>query len=102
MSDSTPCYVGRSPAACGHIVAAIVDDSAERPAWKREVASTLAGWVRDGLAVERTTVGAAKAMPGFLERCDLCCPSKKRAAEKAAQTILELEGAVSAHRGNAP
>jgi len=88
VSDSTPCYVGVSPAACHHVVAAIVDDSADRPAWKREVAKTLAEWVRDGLAVERSTVGAVRS--GLLQTCELCCPSKKRAAEVAAQTMLAL------------
>jgi hypothetical protein len=89
MSDEqTPCYIGVSQAPCHHAVAAIVDDSAERPAWKREVARTVAEWVRDGLSVERSTVGAVRA--GLLQTCEQCCPSKKRAAEVAAQTMLAL------------
>lgn len=49
-----PCYVGKK--ACGCYVAAVVDHEEHRAATANEIA----GWVKDGLTVERTTVGFAR------------------------------------------
>lgn len=45
----TMSYVGKKP--CGCVVAAVVDD----PNHKRDVARTIAEWVKGGLTVERVT-----------------------------------------------
>ncbi len=62
MSETDPAYIARD--LCGCIVAATVD----RPEHVRDTAKTIAEWVRDGLTLERTTVGDARSDPTFL-RC---------------------------------
>jgi hypothetical protein len=57
MSDSAMAYVARKP--CGCVVAATVDE----PRHAKDVAKSIAKWVRAGDAVERMTVGEARALP---------------------------------------
>lgn len=64
--ENTPAYIGFK--ACGHAVAAVVDDGR----FTKEVAKTVAQWVRDGLAIERKTVGWARENMNF-------CDCKERA-----------------------
>lgn len=51
MNEEKPAYVGFKP--CGCAVAAIVDDEVS----KKDLPKTIAEWIRDGLAIERKTVG---------------------------------------------
>jgi hypothetical protein len=60
MSEQDKAYMGRK--ACGCVVALSTD---ARPA--REVKATLKGWMREGLAVEITTV--EKARPQMVWSC---------------------------------
>ncbi len=62
MSDRDPAYIARD--LCGCIVGATVDD----PDHASDTAKIVAEWVRDGLTLERTTVGEAREDPTFL-RC---------------------------------
>jgi hypothetical protein len=50
IPDNTPSYIGRGE--CGCLFAAVVDD----PAHRRDTARSVAQMIRDGLAVERSTV----------------------------------------------
>lgn len=54
-----PCYIGRCTCGCGRMTLAVVDD----PDYKKETAKAIAEAIRDGMAIERTTVGVVRAGP---------------------------------------
>lgn len=54
-NENEGCYVGVK--ACGCAVSACVD----RPEYAKDTAKTLAEWVREGLTIERKTVGWARS-----------------------------------------
>lgn len=60
-------YVGIKP--CGCVVALAAID----PRWTKDTARYVAGWIRDGLAVERVPVGDERCQ---LRRCT-CVPKGK-------------------------
>lgn len=73
MSASDYIYFGVDPA-CGHTVAAIVDD----PKDKRGVAKTVAGFIRDGYTLLR------QSTQDGIEWCNEDCPRMKQVrAEQA-------------------
>jgi hypothetical protein len=67
-------YIGRTTC-CGHIVAAIVDDERSNP---REVAKTVAGFIRDGLVIGRVTCEAVRAAPDWGCKCEKPEPAKRK------------------------
>jgi len=73
MSDETPCYIGRIPA-CGCVVAVVVDE----PEHAKSTAKDVAGFIRDGLAVERMTVDEARAALKFCDHQLAAAPKKAR------------------------
>lgn len=81
MSENrgVPTYILRRPA-CGHIVAAQVDDSTTP---RRDVARFLAGGARAGLVAERVTVGYVRDLP-VGEWCPATCPHRPAKRRRAA------------------
>lgn len=60
-TETTPAYTARCPN-CGVVIGAAVSDGEHL----EDTANTLADWVRDGLVIERTTVGEARQV---FDRC---------------------------------
>lgn len=56
-------YAGVLP--CGCIVAVTTD----KPKYQRENAREVAKWMRQGMAIDRRTIGDIKADPAFLRNC---------------------------------
>lgn len=62
--SQVPCYVGVSPATCGHWIAVAVDDPKDRVRDARATGTMLADWARRGLIVERHTVAEVRGSRG--------------------------------------
>ena len=73
--EQIPCYVGRLP--CGCIVSAMVDDPAERDGMAKEITKFMRDCIKDGLTVDRATVGHVRQNFG----CK--CAQKQRDSQKA-------------------
>lgn len=58
-NDTTPAYIARCKCGCGGIVFAVVDNSDHA----RNVAANVAEAIRDGYAVERSTVEVVRTEP---------------------------------------
>lgn len=56
--ESIPCYVGRDT--CGCIVSAMVDDPDQRQLMAKEIKKFLNQCIKDGLTVDRSTVGLVR------------------------------------------
>ena len=63
---NTPSYIARCKCGCGGIVMATVDI----PKHKKETAKTVAECIRDGLVVERVTVGYVRSNPFGCQKKD--------------------------------
>lgn len=85
--DEHPCWVGFSPASCGHATAAMVIDEEPNPQRMREDAKELADWQKRGLRIERRSVAWVRQN---LNWCETCCPKRKKTAKqvKAEQPSL--------------
>lgn len=78
-------YVGKCPK-CGSIRVAMVDDPAAPPSLRRDMAKECGKIVRDGLLLERSTVGEVRGNPAFLRDCaGNPCPINKRRKRKRAE-----------------
>jgi len=75
-------YVGRCPE-CGRLLTWMIGEGSATP---KEVAKEVAGWIRDGLQVERMATEAARADDfGHTEVCSVGEKDRKRATRKAAK-----------------
>lgn len=84
MSDESGAYMGR--AACGHVVAVIVD----MPEHRDHVSKEIARWVRSGLIIEHTTVSLARPqiIPSEHKAC-MEAQKQARKAKRAAKNSLQ-------------
>lgn len=57
--ENHPCYIARCKCGCTGIVVAIVDN----PEHKKEIAKEVASCIKDGLSIERVTVGYVRSNP---------------------------------------
>jgi hypothetical protein len=83
MSDgkeNVPCYVGRR--ACGCIVSASVDDATAPWYDAKDQAKWVSAQIKEGLTVERTTVGVVRGTFG----CTHEQPKKVRKPRKVKQS----------------
>jgi hypothetical protein len=55
--ENVAAYIGKCPG-CKQVIAATVD----APEYRDDVAKDVAEWIRDGLIVERSTVGEARKL----------------------------------------
>lgn len=57
--DDIPCYISRCQ--CGALTFASVDEPGASPERKKNIAKDVAGLIREGRSVERSTVGYARS-----------------------------------------
>lgn len=80
MSDENfPCYIARKPD-CGCIVMAVVDE----PRHAKDTAKEIAKCIRDGLTIERVTVG-------YVRTHELGCKHKDLQAQQATLPGMEAQ-----------
>lgn len=83
--EASPAYVGLC-ATCGACRACIVA-TADVPKWEREVAKFCAQMIRDGLTLERKTVGETRAMNWDCANGEPC-PKRAKKQRAAKQESL--------------